>query len=260
MSGSVGYYIPVVPKIHIPTTTSIFNYNKVKKTIELTNVDEDKEESVGEDNDFEYDVGGINEMYEDETINVEGVDENIDEEVTFVDIEITDELFMDGKLLDVTCNLNSPFTSEDMIYDGCEYTLKEFCRYLLCLKNTIMVGDFAFCSIIGAILCFMPSENRFTQSLGVDSTVYHHLKVINYFAEFESTLQTFKFDICDEASCVIKRDGSHSCIHEKKLKKYFYYMPVRQRVEYLLRSDLRNFLLYPKHKYRSLKVIILFIF
>lgn len=260
MSGAVGYYIPVVRKFNIPVASSNINYNVVNKTIELTNDDKANGELVGEDNDLEYDVGGIGEIYEDEIINEERDDENNDEEVNFVDIEITDELFVDGKLLDVVCKLNSPFTSEDMIYDGCEYTLKEFCRYLLCLKNAIMVGDVAFCSIIGAILSFMPSENRFTQSLGSDSTVYDHLKVINYFAEFESTLQTFKFDICDEASCVIKRDGSHSCIHEKKLKKYFYYMPVRQRVEYLLRSDLRNFLLYPQHKYRSPKVIILFIF
>ena len=100
----------------------------------------------------------------------------------------------------------------------------------MCLKNAIMVGDIAFCSIVGAILSFIPGENRFTQSLGVDSTVYEHLKVINYFADFDSSLQTFKLNICDNQSCIIKKNGSFSCDHEKKRKKYIYYMPIRQRV------------------------------
>ena len=260
MSANRPIYVPVVTGFYVPANDSSRYWFGNEKTIQLGNVIENKKRVVEDDDNLEYcnegdceEIVEVNNQIEDDAVN--GNEEEDDEQEIFIEVDNIDELFMDGYLINIKSNLNSPFNGADKLYDGCEYSLKEFCRYLLCLKNAIMVGDVAFCCIVGAVLSFIPFENRFTQSLGVDSTVYDHLKVINYFADFDSSLQTFKFNICDNQSCIIKKDGSFSCDHEKKRKKYFYYMPIRQRMEFLLKSDLRNFFLYPIHKYRSPKVI-----
>jgi hypothetical protein len=260
MSDKRPFYVPVVSSFYVPANDSSRYWFGNEKTIQFGNVIENEIRVVEDDDNLEYfnegdreEIVEVNNQIEDDAVN--GNEEEDDEQEIFIEVDNIDELFMDGYLINIQSNLNSPFNGADKLYDGCEYSLKEFCRYLLCLKNAIMVGDVAFCCIVGAVLSFIPLENRFTQSLGVDSSVYEHLKVINYFADFDSSLQTFKFNICDNQSCIIKKDGSFCCDHEKKRKKYFYYMPIRQRVEYLLKSDLRNFFLYPLHKYRSPKVI-----
>ena len=245
-SGSDGY----VPS---SGSDSAWLMKKRSNHVHVENAEEKTTEEYDYDYDFNdnYNVDVEESMVIDEPATETELEDNTEK---FVEQEITNELFIDGYLLDVECDLNTPYTCDDKLYDGCDYSLKDFCRYLLCLKNSIMVGDVAFCSIVGAILSYIPSQNCIAASLGSNSSVFHHLKVINYFANFQSSLQTFKFLICDSQSCVLKKDRSECCSHEIKEKNFFYYLPVRQRIEFLLRSDLRNFLLYPTHKYRSPKV------
>jgi hypothetical protein len=138
--------------------------------------------------------------------------------------------------------------------------MMSFCRYLLALKTNISVGDVAFCVIASSIISFIPSPNLFEVCFeGKTPTRYKISSVINYFADLSNHLSTYKFNVCDTGSCIVKKEEASRCIHHLLKKSCFYYMSMRNRIEFLLRSDLKNMFLYPFYKYRSPKVSILFI-
>ena len=122
------------------------------------------------------------------------------------------------------------------------------------MKNAISVGDVAFCSIISSIIAFIPSKNVFSSSLNINPSIYDYIKIINYYTDYKNLFQTFKFNICDDGCSVVRMNGDIFCKHQSNKKRYFYYMPVRDRIEFLLNSDLRNLFLYPNYKYKSPKV------
>ena len=125
------------------------------------------------------------------------------------------------------------------------------------MKSAIGVGDGAFTSIVGSIISFLPRDNLFISVLEQHSSTYKVLNIIYYFAELSDNLQTYKFLLCNSGSCILKKNSASVCDHGVSKNNFFHYMPNRQRVEHLLNSDLKNLFLYPIHKNRSEKVIIM---
>ena len=110
-------------------------------------------------------------------------------------------------------------------------------------------------SVSSSIISFLPSPNLFGVCFdGKHPTRYIISTVINYFADVSDHLSTYKFNVCDNGSCILKKDINSRCVHTIGNKKSFYYMSMRECMEHLLNSDLKNMFLYPYYKYRSPKV------
>jgi hypothetical protein len=125
-------------------------------------------------------------------------------------------------------------------------------------------GDIDFATTVGTMLSFLPQENFFKGCLKETPTVYHVLKIVDTIANLKMTLRTLRFHTCKTGTCIISEDfcncgesrwkdcnqscysdeGVSVCSHTKVPVKSFWYMPVRDRIEGLLRSDVANFFLY----------------
>ena len=126
-------YVPVVSSFYVPVNDSSRNWFGNEKTIQLGNVIENEVRLVEDDDYLEYynEGGGeeiveVNNQFEADVVNDN--EEDDDDQEIFIDVDNIDELFMYEFLINVQCNLNSPFNGADKLYDGCEYSLKEFCR------------------------------------------------------------------------------------------------------------------------------------
>jgi hypothetical protein len=216
-----------------------------------------------DDNNF-YDNNndGIDDDMNNEIVNSDSedfennVDDNFDDEIVEqVEFEReNNELFREGLILKVINESNLTYSPLEPVYDGSIISMKHLCRYLLCLKTAIGAGDYAFTCIVGSIIAFLPNSNIFKLSLGQNCSSFKMLNTIYYFADINQNLKTYKFNICDNGTCVNKQIGVDSCGHGLTKLKKFHYMPIRQRMEYLLNSDIRNLFMYPLYKYRSPKV------
>ena len=166
-----------------------------------------------------------------------------------------DNVFNDGMKLIYNQSGKYPYNKYEYVYDGTTMTMIGFCRYLLAMKTNIAVGDVAFCIVASSIISFLPSPNMFEVCFdGKSPTRYKIASVINYFADLSDHLSTYKFDVCDNGSCILKKDIDSRCVHTVTKRSSFYYMSMRERLVFLLNSDLKNMFLYPFYKYRSPKV------
>ena len=126
-------YVPVVSSFYVPGNDSSRHWFGDEKTIQLGDVIDNEVRIVEDDDYFEYynegggeEIVAVTNQIEADVVNYN--EEDDDDQEIFIDVENIDELFMDGNLISVKSNLNSPFNGADMLYDGCEYSLKEFCR------------------------------------------------------------------------------------------------------------------------------------
>ena len=248
--------------VYVPINGSIVNVAPRDNTILKSLLDGDDDDidyfdpfarlENQDDEDFKFDD-------EQEIDNYEMLNDEVDEEDAemFFSDGLNDELWIDGSLLCFRTKLHLRLLPSDFVYENSSMTMKSLCRYLLCLKSAIGVGDGAFTSIVGSIISFLPRDNLFISVLEQHSSTYKVMNIIYYFAELSDNLQTYKFLICDSGSCILKKNSASVCDHGVSKNKFFHYMPIRQRVEHLLKSDLKNLFLYPIHKNRSEKVIIM---
>ena len=72
-----------------------------------------------------------------------------------------EEIFNDGFLLNFKRNtLHTIHNPSDAVYNGSSMNMRSLCRYLLCLKSAIGLGEYAFCSIVGSIVSFLPRDYK----------------------------------------------------------------------------------------------------
>ena len=80
-------------------------------------------------------------------------------------------------------NLSTFHLPSDPVYANSAMTMKDLCRYLLCMKSSIGVGEYAFCTIVGSLISFLPRDNLFITILTINSSTYKLMNIIYYFAE-----------------------------------------------------------------------------
>jgi hypothetical protein len=247
-------------KIYIPSQDCPINYpvreNTIHQALQLGN--EDQDDNYDPDLEVEEVFEFEDDMMFDE-LNL--VDEEDGERLSDIEFqqEEFEEIFRDGFVLNLKrSNLSTFHIPSDPVYENAGMTMRSLCRYLLCMKSAISVGDYSFCTIVGSLISFLPRDNLFITLLEKNSSTFKLMNIIYYFAELGDNLKTYKFFICDSGSCILKNDMSLRCEHGIKKNNVFYYMPIRQRMEYLLKSDLKNLFLYPIFKNRSEKVFCCF--
>ena len=160
----------------------------------------------------------------------------------------------------------------DPLYDKSPHSAKDFCRYLMAMKQSLGLGDYAYAVIAGSIVSVLPVNNLIAMCLDQSPSTYTLIKVINVLACFNYSHRTLRYDACRDG-CEVFREGREFCEvcaqsrwkHCTKEKCYgidqygdltrkchhpmlpvstLYYMPVRDRIGALLTSDLKNFFKY----------------
>lgn len=137
------------------------------------------------------------------------------------------------------------------------------------------MGDMAFATCVGAILSFLPADNFFTQCLKKNPSVYHILQIMRVVSGLHSNLRTLKYDTCEKGLCVYSEgqeycrhslrwksctmdcynnEGESICHHTKQPLKSFWYMPIRDRITALLKSDMKNFFHYKDYRHTCASV------
>ena len=56
----------------------------------------------------------------------------------------------------------------------------------------------------------------------------------------------FKFNSCDMGKCILNQPHNQ-CFHSKLKRNNFHYLPIRDRIISLLKSDVKNLFLYYKY-------------
>ena len=132
------------------------------------------------------------------------------------------------------------------VFEESNFSIKSFCRYLLVLKTNLNLGDVSFTVIVGSIMVFLPERNGFSKYININPSMYDINKTIERLSNTKTCCRVFKFNVCDEGSCIISKteDGqSNIPFINKKIKiSSFLYLPIRDRILRLLNSDLRNLL------------------
>jgi hypothetical protein len=121
--------------------------------------------------------------------------------------------------------------------------LKSLCRYLLYIKSTHNLGDIAFSSIVGSIISFLPNNNKLANYVGENPSTYNVINAVEKLSNLKKCCRVLKFQSCDHGKCIIPLTGM-SCNHPKIKNKSLYYLPIRDRIMSLLKSDIKNLLFY----------------
>ena len=208
---------------------------------------EDNERQTNEEESNLYVEYGQDFMIDDEEEDVydNDVSQNI---TTFEDVNFDDsQLFAGAKVVhkdyeDVTTDT----IVEDELYPGSHFNVKLFCRFLLILKTTHSMGDVAFASIAGAIISFLPSDNKLSTFVGENPSIYILLNSIQKLSKMNNCCRIFKFNSCDMGKCILNQPHNQ-CFHSKLKRNNFHYLPIRDRIISLLKSDVKNLFLYYKY-------------
>jgi hypothetical protein len=200
--------------------------------------------------------------------------EKDEEYINIADIFLNGTLFKEVHVPDFGIN------PMEELYVGSPHSARDFCRYMMALKASLVLGEQAYAVIVGAVLSFLPPQNVIALCLDRNPSVYKIVQVISVFAGFESSLRTYEFATCKDgcatfqnhqhfcyycdackwkhclSECYHKRGGNtvSICSHPKQPAHRVYYMPIRDRISLLLQSDLKNLLWYDKYRKRSNKV------
>ena len=165
-----------------------------------------------------YEEGDIAQIEEGMLEPNDEADSDDDETENMADVEF----FKDGVKVIFNQTGKFSFSKDEFVHGGTNLTMKSFCRYLLALKTNISVGDVAFCVIASSIISFIPSPNLFEVCFEDKTpTRYKISSVINYFADLSNHLSTYKFNVCDTGSCIVKKDQTSRCIHPLLKKVIF---------------------------------------
>ena len=90
--------------------------------------------------------------------------------------------FRDGFLLRAEFLPDFGIQCEEPLYAGCLHTTKDYCRYMLAMKEALHLGDTAFSVIAGAMVSFLPVGNVLSRCLLENPSVYKLLQAIRSFA------------------------------------------------------------------------------
>jgi len=251
LSDNVGNVdITSMHKVFVPDVRVQYGTYKSEEDVNENNnlVEEVDEVSVVDDfdNDYNYDNdgGGNDEIL----FENEHSDDDQYEIPTF-----NNEVFDDSQLFSSGLLVSKPNSLVDLedevnrpLFEDSNFSLKEFCRYLLVLKTNLNLGDVSFTIIVGSILAFLPERNGFNKYININPSMYDINKTIEKLSNTKSCCRVFKFNVCDEGTCVIRtlpgEQSNISCNHKKTKKHSFLYLPIRDRILRLLQSDVRNLL------------------
>lgn len=213
------------------------------KEIEHVNVDLDDYEvndTYYEDVETEIDDTHANEN------EIEFDEHELYEEPIFDDSIFNDKfLFEEGVLISKDNNsITSLNEINQPLFEGSNYTLKDFCRYMLIIKISQNLGDVSFTIIVGSILAFLPERNALRNYIQENPTMYDINKAITTLSNVTDCCRVFKFKVCDSGTCIKKKIDvdikQKHCIHPNKTNQNFHYLPIRDRIWKLLHSDVRN--------------------
>jgi hypothetical protein len=209
----------------------------------------------------------------DDLVEPPTVDDAFDDDYVNVD-----SIFANGKKLRDVFLPEFHIKPTELLYVGSTHTTQDFCRYMMALKQTLTVGDVAYAIIVGSIISFLPKNNVLSLCLEINPTTYKLLQTISVFAGFGSDwpLRTFQFDTCLKGcttfaaaenfceqcgDCRWKHCSKNCyrtntangevqkrCHHLNEPSTSIYYMPMRDRITLLLKSDLRNLFYYDKYR------------
>ena len=218
--------------------------NELSEVESLTAFDEVRNDNNGYDSDihveFDMDYIGDNEQLPDEDEMYEQID--VVEENVFDDSILFKKGFQISKKKG---NTEIDDETNVLLFEGSNFTLKQFCRYMKILKSNQNLGDVAFSIIVGSILSFLPERNAFVKYIDKNPTLYDIISKIDKLSNIKKCCRIFKFKLCDEEKCVLPFNSTHDivnvCSHSKKKKKSFHYLPIRDRIKALLETDIRHF-------------------
>jgi len=175
------------------------------------------------------------------------------------------------------CQLYDFANSADPLFKDSPHSAKDFCRYMMAMKQSLGLGDHDFSVVVGTIISFLPQNNKIALCLEQSPSVYKVSQVVRIMAGFTSRLRTFQFNSCKKGCEILKigqdfcskcgecrwkhctpecfsASGDCACVHLKTPVSKLYYMPIRDRIEALLKSDLKNFLLYDEFRKKNSQV------
>jgi hypothetical protein len=136
---------------------------------------EDKEDDISSHDEH---LGYVND-FDDPTL-IEWFDEPM--------IPITDttsnSIFNHGMLLGDKYKPNYNIDSNLPLFDGSKYSTKDFCRYMLSIKENLHLGEQQFCIITGTIMSFLPAGNTLSLCLVKHSSPYKILQLYDTMADF----------------------------------------------------------------------------
>ena len=167
---------------------------------------------------------------------------------------------------------------EVSIFPGSGYSMKDMCRFLLFVKcQNSTIGDRLFASIFGVLPAFLPPDNGLIPLLPKDPSMYNCLKLVRNLGNIPQDMRVYVVNMCSEGCLPFWKDTAHSnfcskcqgcrwkycsatcyndqhekiCSHRTVAVRSFYYLPMRDRIEKLLLSDMKNMFMYEKYRYKS---------
>lgn len=167
---------------------------------------------------------------------------------------------------------------ESPVFPGSPFTLKDMCRYLLFVKcQNSAVGDRLLASLFGVLPTFLPLDNALLPLLRRSPSMYHCLKLCRNLGNIPQHMRVYVVNMCSNGCSPFWKDTAHSnfcskcqgcrwkfcrdtcyspdgnklCSHRTAPVRSFYYLPIRDRIEKLLHSDMKNMFQYEKYRYRS---------
>lgn len=163
------------------------------------------------------------------------------------------------------------------LYEGSDFLLQDFARFVFYMKAcNASVGDRLFASIVGYIGAFLPKPNVLGEALGESPTMYSTLKLLHSAADVPDDLSSYKIDTC-ACGCLpftgnirmadrcptcegprwkhcsrtcFDEWGSKLCKHANVPVRMLYYMPMRDRIEKLLLSDMHHLFHYEDYRHK----------
>jgi len=155
-------------------------------------------------------------------------------------------IFGDGLIISTNdSNINIDDEVDVLLFEDSTLTLKQICRYKKVLKCTQNLGDVTFSIIVGSILSFLPTRNALVKYIDQHPTLYNIISKIDKLSDVRNCCRVYKFNLCDESKCIIPHQSINNdscvCIHTKKKKQSFHYLPIRDRILKLLNSDIHHF-------------------
>ncbi len=168
------------------------------------------------------------------------------------------------------------------LYPGSTHSTQDLCRYFLAMKHSLGLGEVDFSIIIGSVISFLPPNNGLCSVITSSPTRYKLMQAVHVFAAFRNTMRTLKFHTCLKG-CATFLTGQHfcdhchecrwrhcsmacfeeddegeliaNCYHHQKPTTTLYYLPLRDRMMALLKSDLKNFFNYDTYRHKPHEVI-----
>ena len=111
--------------------------------------------------------------------------------------------------------MRAPFVPEfidvqpgDALYEGSRHSCRDFCRYMLAMKQCMGIGDYAYATILGSVISFLPPNNMLAMVIDKRPTVYKIMQSVASLAELKNTLRTLQFHTCSNRCATFFRGAA----------------------------------------------------